>query len=96
MKLMVCRSCGDVVQLRPEQRKCICGASSGRYLEDGSTVEQTEGTISLALNNHDFRTAVAALAESPNAWHPLMIFRAYINPHSETDVRYVAAEEPTA
>jgi len=32
MKLILCKLCGDVVALRPKQRTCECGASSGRYL----------------------------------------------------------------
>jgi hypothetical protein len=43
----------------------------------------------IALHNHDLRDALAALHESPDAWHPLMVFRAYLNPRCETDVRYV-------
>jgi len=70
VKLLYCPTCGDVVQMRPVLRSCLCGVSSGQYLEDGSTVEQV------------FRN-------EPAAWHPLMVFRAYLNPHSETDVVYV-------
>ena len=88
---MLCLSCGDVVQMRPELRSCACGASSGHYLDDCSTVEQTEGSISLALHNHDLRTALDSYAKSPDAWHPLMVFRAYVNPRTEPDVRYVPA-----
>ena len=96
MKLMLCRHCGDVVKMRAEARTCICGRSKGRYLEDNATVEQTEGSLSLALHNYDLRTAVEAFDESPAAWHPLMVFRAYLNPLSETDVRYVPAESPAS
>jgi hypothetical protein len=94
MKLLLCLACGDVVQMRPELRTCICGESSGRYLEDKSTVEQTEGSVSLALHNHDLRAAIEALSESPNAWHPLMVFRAYVNPVSEPDVKFRSRESP--
>jgi hypothetical protein len=75
--------------MRPEPRSCFCGVSTGRYLEDGNTVEQTRGTVSIALNNHDLRDAFGAFQADPAAWHPLMVFRAYLNPHSETDVVYV-------
>ena len=75
--------------MRPVLRSCLCGVSSGQYLEDGSTVEQTRGTVSIALNNHDLRDAVEVFRNEPAAWHPLMVFRAYLNPHSETDVVYV-------
>ena len=89
---MLCRHCGDVVKMLPEERACACGKSRGRYLADMSTVEQTEGTLSLALHNHDLRTAVSAYDEEPRLWHPLMVFRAYLNPLCESDVRYVAGE----
>lgn len=95
LKLMICRSCGDVLQLRPEgERSCLCGEARGRYLEDGSTVVQTEGSISLALHNHDLRAAISAFDEHPNGWHPLMVLRAYVNPRSEPDVVFVAPPEP--
>jgi hypothetical protein len=96
MKLMVCRSCGDAVQLRREMRQCLCGASCGHYLEDDSTVEQTEGSISLALHNHDLSTALAAFDQAPQDWHPLMVLRAYVNPLCENDVRYVASTKDPA
>lgn len=89
MKLMLCRACGDVVALRPEPRSCLCGAARGRYLEDDSTVEQTAGTLSLALHNHDLRAAVQAYDERADAWHPLFVVRAYLNPTTEPDVRFV-------
>lgn len=89
MKLLLCLRCGDVVQLRPEPRSCSCGHSTGRYLADLSTVEQTEGSVSLALHNHDLRAALEAYEGAPHAWHPLMVLRAYVNPTSEPDVRFV-------
>jgi hypothetical protein len=92
MKLMLCRQCGDVVQMRPELRACACGKSRGRYLADQATVEQTEGSLSIALHNHDLRTAVQAFDENPGPWHPLIVFRAYLNPLSENDVQYVPGE----
>ena len=88
---MLCRHCGDVVQMRPQVRVCVCGRSRGRYL-DNSTVEQTEGSLSLALHNHDLRTAVEAFDENPAVWHPLMVFRAYVNPVSEGDLRFAEPE----
>lgn len=94
MKLLLCLSCGDVVKMHPTPRSCACGASSGRYLDDLSTVEQTEGSVSIALHNHDLRAALDAYGESPDAWHPLMVFRAYVNPRSEPDVRFLPAAPP--
>ncbi|HEY4220294.1 MAG TPA: hypothetical protein VGO62_03110 [Myxococcota bacterium] len=87
MKLMYCPQCRDVVLMWPEPRSCACGASSGRYV-DNETVEQTDGTVSIALHNHDFAAALQVFAQAPAAWHPLFTFRAYLNPHCETDVTY--------
>lgn len=92
MKLMLCRACGDLVLMRPQPRRCLCGKAIGQYLEDNSTVVQTTGTLSIALHNHDLRTAVEAFDEAPGPWHPLMVFRAYLNPLSESDVRYVSPD----
>src|SRR5688572_2355068 len=89
MKLLLCRECGDVVAMRHEPRSCACGAAMGRYLDDRATVVQTEGSISIALHNHDLRAALDGFDESPDAWHPLMVLRAYVNPRCETDVVYV-------
>lgn len=94
MKLMLCRACGDVVKLHPEPRRCLCGAATGRYLDDQATVEQTEGTLSIALHNHELRDAVDAYDQRADAWHPLMVFRAFLNPRSEPDVRFVADPAP--
>ena len=87
---MLCRECGDLVLMRPASRACLCGRASGRYLDE-SLVEQTEGTLSIALHNHDLRSAVQSFDQAPQGWHPLMVFRAYLNPLSETDVRYAPA-----
>ncbi len=92
MKLMLCLECGDVVQLRIEPRACFCGAARGRYHEDGVNVEQTEGSISLALHNGDLRTAVATFRKAPELWRPSFCFRAYINPLCESDVRYLSPD----
>lgn len=34
MKLIVCRSCRDVVALDFDMRQCKCGKSEGRYLDN--------------------------------------------------------------
>jgi hypothetical protein len=91
MKLMICRECGDVVLMRLEERSCVCGKSRGRYLEDRSTVEQTAGTLSIALDNRGLHEAVAVFDQAPDLWHPLMMFRAFLNPLCETDVRYAGS-----
>lgn len=93
MKLLMCTACFDVVRVRPEPRSCSCGVTTARYI-DNENVEQTAGSVSIALHNHDLRTALEAYAQAPDAWHPLFVFRAYINPTTEPDVRFIAAEPP--
>jgi hypothetical protein len=92
MKLLLCLNCTDVVKMHDEMRHCRCGQSSGRYLEDGSTVEQTRGSMSIALDNYGLRDAIGAFRSNPNEWHPLMVFRAFLNPLSEPDVVYLEPE----
>ncbi len=90
MKLLLCRECGDVVRLYPKVwRSCACGTSKGRYLEDNSTVEQSAGSLSIALDNHGLRDAITVWDQSAAAWHPLMVFRAFLNPTCEADVRWI-------
>lgn len=94
MKLLLCLDCGDVVALRRELRTCACGAVRGRYLEDLATVEQSEGSISIALHNGDLGAAIEAFRKAPDAWRPAFCFRGFLNPRSEPDVRWVPAEPP--
>jgi hypothetical protein len=92
MKLLLCLSCADVIKMNAKIRHCQCGQSSGRYLDDGSTVEQSHGSISIALHNHELRDAISAFHSDPRQWHPLMVFRAFLNPLSENDVIYLDPE----
>lgn len=89
MKLLLCLDCADVVKMNAQLRQCQCGKSSGRYLDDGSTVEQTRGSISIALHNQELLDAVGVFHSNPREWHPLMVFRAFLNPLSEPDVVYL-------
>jgi len=89
MKLLLCPRCGDIVLVRRTPRSCVCGATRARYLADNNTIEQTRGSVSLALHGHELRDAVQIFAEQPEAWHPLFVFRAFLNPRCEADVRWV-------
>lgn len=89
VKLLLCLNCADVVKMGGDMRHCQCGQSFGRYLEDGSTVQQTRGSISIALRNHELRDAISVFHDNPHEWHPLLVFRAFLNPLSETDVVYL-------
>ena len=38
MKLILCDSCHDVVRLFEEERKCKCGKSGGKYIDNVNAV----------------------------------------------------------
>jgi hypothetical protein len=89
---MYCAHCHDIVRLFSEKRFCKCGKSWGHYLEDDSTTVQTFPSLSLGIANPDFQTAVATWQKDTKAWSPLITMRAWINPSSEPDVKYVKGE----
>ncbi|KAB8141221.1 hypothetical protein F8S13_20695 [Chloroflexia bacterium SDU3-3] len=92
MKLLFCGHCNDVVRLFPEPRYCKCGKSWGQYLPDNSTTIQTSYTASIGLANPDFSQALDTLMADREHFSPLLSIRAWLNPDSETDVRYVAED----
>lgn len=63
MKLLFCRSCGDLIRLWGTWRACSCGKVRGRYV-DQEKVEYTGGThaMPLGLDNHTMEK-VARLPE---------------------------------
>jgi hypothetical protein len=58
MKLIYCKSCGDVVALRREWRSCLCKLSAGKYLEDGLHAEIEGNCMPLGFKNSSFREAL--------------------------------------
>lgn len=93
MKLMYCAHCQDIVRLFPEKRSCKCGKSWGHYLEDNATTVQTWPGLSIGIANPDFAAAHQTFAAEPNAFTPVLTMRAWINPASEPDVKFVQGEE---
>ena len=89
MKLLYCPHCGDVVRLYPEKRFCKCGKSWGHYLEDKSTTVQTWPGLSLGMANPDFDAALEAFVEHPDHFSPILSIRCWINPLSESDVKFI-------
>jgi hypothetical protein len=92
MKLLYCGHCGDVVRLFPEKRYCKCGKSWGHYLEDNATTVQTYPGLSLGIANPDFDLAVKTFVENPNYFSPALAIRCWVNPLSESDVKFVSDE----
>lgn len=58
MKLILCSKCHDVVALHFRYRECLCGASGGRYEEDGRNAVITPAAIPLGFGNGSFSEAV--------------------------------------
>ena len=90
---MYCGHCGDIVKLFSERRACRCGKSWGNYLEDNSTTVQTRYTLSIGLANPDFNRAVDVLMQDRDVFSPELSIRAWLNPDSESDVKYIVDEE---
>jgi hypothetical protein len=92
VKFLFCLECQGIVRLSPERRACRCGRSWGQYLEDHRTTVQTRNSVSLALSGADFERAFRALIDNARDFSPHLFIRAWLNPTSEEDVRYVDPE----
>lgn len=60
MKLIYCPRCHDVVKLwqKDEARFCTCGASFGKYEEDGLNATIYGEAIPIGIDNFSFRRAL--------------------------------------
>jgi len=56
MKLLVCLECGDIFSLREIVRTCICGESSGSYINSLSA-EIKGNCKAIGFANDSFKTA---------------------------------------
>lgn len=92
MKLLYCPRCKDIFRLFPGPfRACICGQSSGRYMDDGIVGEiQGEG-VPLGFANGSF---AEALRNRPHTGHGER-FTAFVIPRSVPRIRKVR-DKPTA
>ena len=78
MKLLWCPACEDVLKLRPGlPRKCACGQSWGRYMQDGLHAEVCGKGVPLGFVNISF---AHALRNRPLAGHGER-FTAFVIPH---------------
>lgn len=57
MKLLYCTRCGDIVKLRYQERKCVCGESSGNYKPDGIRAVILGKGMCIGINNSQFHSA---------------------------------------
>lgn len=80
MKLVLCIECGDIFNLRMNEKKCSCGSVAGRYVDNESAVVRGPH-IALAIGNGSFYTAVAARStahdwrNSPDSERVMGLFR---------------------
>lgn len=59
MKLILCKSCQDVVRLQTnELRFCQCGASGGKYLNTLDAIYFGDSAVPLGFNNHSLGPAI--------------------------------------
>lgn len=84
MKLIYCPICLDIVKLRYDKRTCGCGASWGRYLEDGLRAEIGGQAVPLAFDNTGFYDALKRRPES--GYGPY--FNAWVIARDDPHVRY--------
>lgn len=68
MKLLYCPACGDCVTMRPDHdRRCECGACSGRYVGTTKMVVEGRDVQIIAFRNDKFM-AVMRNWLCPNCW----------------------------
>lgn len=90
MKLVACRSCGDMFSLRMTLKKCHCKESSGKYLSDGlNAVVSGKNAVVIGFENQSLKRAISlqkfADNEFPNRWAGER-FEAFIIPRNATSV----------
>ncbi len=54
MKLIFCPVCYDIVKCQKSNRTCQCGASGGRYAEDGLNAVYWGTAVPLGISNPSF------------------------------------------
>ena len=84
MKLLFCKKCNDVVKLRRDPITCECGASWGRYREDGLHAEYGgEPAVLLGIANSSlFRALVLQNSLGDNPHGLGRTFEAFIIPEN--------------
>ena len=100
MKLMYCAKCGDIRSLDKELRKCKCGSSSGRYINNLDAEVSGADCYVLGFANSSFEHALVqqmALGDSKEKYSSgpykgLSVgrqFTAFIIPNDATSVKRI-------
>lgn len=58
MKLLYCKSCGDIFNLKRTTKTCSCGAARGYYKDTINAVYSGGGSIPLGFSNDTFWKAI--------------------------------------
>lgn len=83
MKLIFCSKCNDIFSLRKEDRACICGASSGQYIDNLNAVVRG-AAIPLGFLNSEFVDAVKYQPESGQGYE----FTAFVIPKEVSTITH--------
>jgi len=57
MKLLFCKKCGDLFNLRLTERVCSCGRTKGQYITETQAVYEGEHAVPLGILNDSFAIA---------------------------------------
>ena len=58
MKLLFCRSCGDIFRLRYAEKQCECGQTKGRYLNREDAEYSGEHAVPMGIGNYALDNAI--------------------------------------
>lgn len=64
MKLLYCKSCKSVFNLWYHEKKCECGETSGKYLDELNAIYSGEFSVPIGFDNTIFHTAMFLQPES--------------------------------
>ncbi len=78
MKLLLCKTCQDVLKLDPDGRYCACGQAWGRYLEDGLHAQISGTAVPLGFVNSQLLHALRHRPDDGNG----SLFTAFVIPHA--------------
>jgi len=65
MKLIFCESCHDLFNLSLAMKKCSCGKTYGRYVDERNA-EVSRDAVSIGIGNGSLQYAIRALRERNN------------------------------
>jgi len=58
MKLLLCTKCQDIFKLQNEERSCVCGSISGKYLNNSEAIYSGDCAIPIGFSNNSLVSAL--------------------------------------